>query len=69
MALQVLEKNLAQLDEGTLLVDTAELMQLLHSTRYTALKLADMAGARVNVGKKPMFNIQRIKNYLNNLPE
>lgn len=46
-------------------VDTAELQQLLCCGRQTAQQIGEDAEAKIRVGRRVLWNVQRIQNYLN----
>lgn len=50
-------------------VDTEELMQLLSVGRHTAVKVGLAAGARIQYGRRVMWNLQRVNEYLNSIAE
>ncbi len=45
-------------------LDTSELMQVLSCGRETALKIGEAAEARIQVGKRILWNCNKIKIYL-----
>ena len=61
-------QNFEKIGES-LLIDTPTLKNYLSSGRETALKIGTAAGARVQVGKRVLWNRNKITNYLQNLTE
>jgi hypothetical protein len=56
--------------EKTLLVDTPMLAaDVLHCGTVTAVKIGTEAGARVQMGKRVLWNLKRIENYVNAISE
>lgn len=51
------------------LVDVTALQEMTRSGRYTALKIAEAAGARVQVGRRVLFNFEKIKEYVDSISE
>ncbi len=51
------------------LVDAMGLQELTRSGHYTALKIAEAAGARVQVGRRVLFNMRKIKEYVDLISE
>ena len=49
-----------------LLVDAVGLQNLCGCGRFTAVKIADAAGARVQIGRRVLYNRAKIENYINN---
>jgi len=47
-------------------VDIKGLMALLSCGRYSAVIIAENAGAVIKVGKRTLYNVEKIKNYLEN---
>lgn len=50
-------------------VDTKELQAMLSCGRETALKVGTEAKARFQVGKRVLWNVARVQDYLNSLAE
>lgn len=53
--------------DGTInkiLVDTDELKLMLSCGRITALKIGEEARARMDIGRRVLWNVQKIRNYL-----
>ena len=49
-----------------ILVDAVGLQNLCGCGRFTAVKIADAAGARVQIGRRVLYNRAKIESYLNN---
>lgn len=50
-------------------VDTAGLMELLNSGRKTAVEIGTAAGARIQIGRRVMWNVKKIEKYLDTICE
>ena len=50
---------------NTVLIDTNELTELLHCGRKTAVEIGETAGARVQIGKRVLWNLPKVKQYVN----
>ena len=50
--------------EDRMLIDTPGLQALLSCGRSSAIRIGMDAGARVNVGKRVLWNRQKLENYL-----
>lgn len=46
-------------------VNTAELQALLSCGRYSAVQIGEAAGARIQIGKRVFWNVEKVKNYVN----
>jgi hypothetical protein len=60
-------ENLAP--EKKLAVDTKELQEMLGCGRFTAYEIGTQAGARMQLGKRVLWNVTKIKSYLNCISE
>ncbi|MDO5392871.1 MAG: hypothetical protein Q4F24_17535 [Eubacteriales bacterium] len=47
-----------------ILVDTEELRFMLSCGRVTALKIGELAGARVDVGRRTLWNAKKIMKFI-----
>ena len=47
-----------------ILVDIKELRAILSCGRQTAERIAESAGASVKIGKRRLYNVKKIENYL-----
>ncbi len=50
-----------------LTVDTEELQQILSLGRKSAVEIGNSAGARIVIGKRIVWNLQKIQEYLYNI--
>ncbi len=50
---------------GRILISTADLRELLSCGAFTATKIGIEAGARVQIGKRVLWNREKIQKYLN----
>lgn len=48
---------------------TPQLMQVTSSGRWTAIEIGMAAGARIQIGRRVMWNAQKVKDYLNKIAE
>ena len=48
-------------------IDTAELQQMLCAGRKTAVQIGTAAGARIRVGTRVMWNVKKIRAYLDQI--
>ena len=55
--------------EKKLAVDTNELQEMLGCGRFTACEIGTQAGARMQLGKRVLWNVAKIKAYLNCISE
>lgn len=46
-------------------VNTAELQALLSCGRYSAVQIGEAAEARIQIGKRVFWNVEKVKNYVN----
>lgn len=53
-----------EIQTDKILVDTEGLKTLLSCGRMSAMKLGNMAGARVDVGRRVLWNTDKIRKYL-----
>lgn len=52
-----------------LTVDTPRLMEMLQVGRATAVQIGADAEARIQIGRRVLWNIKKIKKYLNEISE
>lgn len=52
-----------------LTIDTAELQALLGCGRVTAIQTGEAAAARVQIGRRVLWNVDKIRSYLNSISE
>lgn len=50
-------------------VDTAELQAMLSSGRKTAVEIGTAAGARIQVGRRVLWNVKKVQQYLDTISE
>ena len=50
-------------------VDTEKLQGLLMAGRRTAIKIGTEAGARIQVGKRVLWNVSKVQKYLDQISE
>lgn len=50
-------------------VDTPTLQKMLSAGRPTALKIGQAAGARIQVGKKVLWNVRKVEVYLDKIAQ
>ena len=50
-------------------VDKTELMQLLGVGRWTAEKIAEEAGASIKIGKRRLYSVSKIEDYISRLAD
>lgn len=50
-------------------VDTAGLQVMLSSGRKTAVEIGTAAGARIQVGRRVLWNIKKVQQYLDTISE
>lgn len=62
-------RNFATTEKDPVLVDVMGLQEMTRSGRHTALKIAEAAGARVQIGRRVLFNVSRIKKYIESISE
>lgn len=71
--LTVLEdrKHTSQTDNSSTLltVNTSTLMKMLNCGKPTAVKLGTAAGAKIVIGRKILWNVNIIRQYLNSIAE
>lgn len=52
-----------------LAVDTSELRTMLSCGRDTAVKVGTEAGARIQIGKRVLWNVDKVREHLNSISE
>lgn len=50
-----------------LLIDTIELQTILSCGRQCAIRLAEEAGAKVQLGKRVFWSVEKISNHINSI--
>lgn len=56
-------------NDGTLTVDTPRLMEMLEVGRATAVQIGTEAEARIQIGRRVLWNIKKIKKFLDEISE
>ena len=56
-------------NEQAILLDTAELAASLCAGRTSAVKVGTAAGARVQIGRRVLWNIEKVRAYLDTVSE
>ncbi|SFB86954.1 hypothetical protein [Butyrivibrio sp. YAB3001] len=64
-----MRKTIYNDDSMKLLVDTNGLKDMLSSGRETAVKIGTKANARMQIGKRVLWNVEKIKLFINSNPE
>ena len=62
-------KNADMATEKKLAVDTKELQEMLGCGRFTAYEIGTQAGARMRLGKRVLWNVNKVKAYLDCISE
>lgn len=57
-------RTLATATENNMAISTDELMNRLQSGRKTALEIGMKAGARVQIGRRVLWNVKKVQEYL-----
>lgn len=52
-----------------LTVDTTALQKMLSCGRYTAVRIGTLANARIQIGRRLLWNIKQIQQYLDDIAE
>lgn len=63
------KKDFSIRPENKVMVDTTELQILLGSGRPTAVRVGTDAGARVQIGHRVLWNVQKIQKYIDTISE
>lgn len=63
------KRLMSEVSEETLAVDTLGLQRLTNSGRQTATKIGVEAGAKIYVGKRVLWNVSKVRKYLNEISE
>ncbi|WP_313584556.1 hypothetical protein [Lacrimispora sp.] len=50
-------------------VDTAELMNMLHVGRKSATDIGITANARITIGRRVLWNVKKVQEYLDEISE
>ena len=61
-------KQLNYLDTpGKITINTNELQAMLSCGRYSAIQIGEAAEARIQIGKRIFWNVEKIKSYINSI--
>lgn len=63
--MRLTEKDSEKLLVDKITVDTLELQKLLSCGHSAAVEIGTAAGARVKVGRRVLWNVQKIKDHIN----
>ena len=55
--------DISKMDENMILIDLEELMRVTGFGRRRALRFAELAKARVMIGRSLRFNVQKLKEF------
>lgn len=55
------------IDDSTITTDTAGLMQMLNCGRVTAVQIGMEAQAKIQINKRVLWHIPKVRKYLNGL--
>lgn len=58
-----------QVSMDDLTVDTAGLQCLINAGRKTAVDIGTAAGARITIGRRVLWNVSKIRKYLDDMAE
>lgn len=50
-------------------VDTAQLQGMLNSGRKTAVEIGTAAGAKIKIGRRVLWNVRKVQEYLDAISE
>lgn len=56
-------------NERSLCVDTPGLQEITQSGRKTAVEIGVQAGARIQIGRRVLWNIEKVRKYLEYISE
>lgn len=59
--------NKAEVGATKLLVNTEELQAMLSCGRGTALKIGDLSEARVEIGRRVLWNVRKVQEHLDDI--
>lgn len=62
-------RTLATATENNMAVSTDELMNRLQSGRKTALEIGMAAQAKISVGRRVLWNVKKVQEYLDSISE
>lgn len=55
--------------QNKIAITTNELQAMLSCGRYSAVQIGDLAEARIQVGKRVFWNVEKVKSYINRISE
>lgn len=58
-----------EINDNTILIDTKTLPMLTQSGRDTSIKIGTLAGAKVKIGKSVLWNVAKIKEYIDDISQ
>lgn len=58
-----------EVNSSSLCVDTSGLQEITHSGRKTAVEIGTAAGARIQIGRRVLWNVKRVQQYLESISE
>ncbi len=64
-----MRKTTREANTQKIAVDTKELQSMLCCGRSTALQIGEEAHARIQIGKRVLWNVAKIQSYMNRLSE
>lgn len=56
-------------NDETMTADTLHLMEMLQVGRATAVQIGTEAEARIQIGRRVLWNVEKIREYLNEISE
>lgn len=62
-----MKKEKKETQEQQLAVSTEGLMQLVQAGRHTAVEIGLAAGARIQIGRRVLWNVARVQRYLDTI--
>ena len=51
--------------QNKIAITTNELQAMLSSGRYSAVQIGELAEARIQIGKRIFWNVEKVKSYIN----
>ena len=51
--------------QNKIAITTSELQAMLSCGRYSAVQIGDLAKARIQIGKRIFWNVEKVKSYIN----
>ncbi len=53
--------------QNKIAVNTAELQSMLSCGRDSAVRLGEQAGARIQIGKRVLWNVEKVRQYVSSI--